>query len=202
VAQLTTTVLSTINAGTILTDGVDVKVGYRWQNDLGDFRLALDYTHVRQYRLKDVPGLELGLLESGKFDAAGTTGDGSLVRSLPDNRGSVSLFWSQEQHDVSVITRLIGSYRDLSYENTWTLGSDSVRALARKQIASYQSWDLQYSYSHDWDNTRFGSAVMTLGVLDAFNAEVPHREDGVVNYDASVFDGRGRRLYARVLLQL
>jgi len=202
VAQLTTTVLSTINAGTILTDGVDVKVGYRWQNDMGDFRLALDYTHVRQYRLKDVPGLELGLLESGKFDAAGTTGDGSLVRSLPDNRGSVSLFWSQEQHDVSVITRLIGSYRDLSYENIWTMGSDAVRALASKQIASYQSWDLQYSYSHDWDNTRFGSAVVTLGVLDAFNAEIPHREDGLVNYDASVFDGRGRRLYARVLLQL
>jgi hypothetical protein len=112
------------------------------------------------------------------------------------------LFWSQEQHDVSVITRLIGSYRDLSYENIWTMGSDAVRALASKQIASYQSWDLQYSYSHDWDNTRFGSAVVTLGVLDAFNAEIPHREDGLVNYDASVFDGRGRRLYARVLLQL
>lgn len=202
VAQLTTTVLSTINAGTIITDGVDMKVGYRWQNDLGDFRLALDYTHVRQYRLIDVPGLELGLLETGVFDAAGTTGDGSLVRSLPDNRGSVSLFWSREQHDVAVIARMIGSYRDLAYQNTWELGSDAVRALASKQIDSYQSWDLQYSYSHDWGNERLGSAVLTLGVLDAFNAEIPHREDGVVNYDASVFDGRGRRLYARVLLQL
>ncbi len=202
VAQLTTTVLSTINAGTIITDGVDVKIGYDWENTLGNFRLALDYTHVRQYRLIDVPGLELGLLETGVFDAAGTTGDGNLVRSLPDNRGSVSLLWSKERHDVALVTRLIGSYRDLSYQNTWDLGSDEVRALASKQIDSYQSWDLQYSYAHDWADSRFGSTVLTLGVLDLFNARVPYREDGVVNYDASVFDGRGRRLYARVLMQL
>ena len=209
VAQLTTTVLSTINAGTIITDGVDVKIGYAWDNGLGNFRLALDYTHVRQYRLIDVPGLELGLLETGEFDAAGTTGDGNLVRSLPDNRGSVSLFWSRERHDVALVTRLIGSYRDLAYQNVWDRGSDEVRALVSKQIDSYQSWDLQYSYAHDWSDTRLGSAVLTLGVLDLFNARIPYREIGdvsndasVANYDASVFDARGRRLYARLLLQL
>lgn len=202
IAQLTTTVLSTINAGTIITDGVDITLGYAWQHALGDFRLALDYTHVRQYRLIDVPGLELGLLETNVFDAAGTTGDGNLVRSLPDNRGTVSLFWSRAQHDVTLISRMIGSYRDLSYQNTYDTGSDQVRALASKQIDSYQSVDLQYSYLHSWNNARYGNTVLTLGVLDAFNAVLPYREDGLVNYDASVFDGRGRRLYARVLLQL
>ncbi len=201
IAELTTTELSTINAGTIITDGADVKLGYVWNNRGGQFRLGLDYTHVRQYKLIDVPGLELGLLETGVFDAAGTTGDGNLVRSLPDNKGNISLNWTRNRHGFVAITRLIGSYRDLTYQNTYENGNDLVRSLVRKEIDSYQSWDFQYSYTLDWAKENLGTSVFSVGVLDAFNAEVPYREDGVSNYDASVFDGRGRRLYARALLQ-
>ncbi len=201
-AALVTTVLSTINAGSIVADGVDVKMSYAWQTNWGRMRLALDYTHVRQYTLSDVPGLELGLLETGVFDAAGTTGDGNLVRSLPDNKGNISFNWSRDNHSVSVITRLIGSYQDLSYQNTFENGNDLVRSLAREQIDSYQSWDLQYNYTHQWNNPGWGNAVFTVGALDAFNAELPYREGGASNYDAVVFDGRGRRLYVRALFQL
>lgn len=208
-AELSTTVLSTINAGTILSDGVDLKLAYGWESALGRFRLGVDYTHVRQYKLIDVPGLELGLLESGVFDAAGTTGDGNLVRSLPDNRGNINLNWSQGQHSATAITRLIGSYRDLAYASTYETGNDLVRSAVSKEIASYQSWDFQYSYAMTWAQQRGLRSVFTLGVLDAFNAALTYRESGetlydsslVSNYDASVFDGRGRRLYARALLQ-
>jgi hypothetical protein len=47
-----------------------------------------------------------------------------------------------------------------------------------------------------------GTTIFTVGALDAFNATIPYRGVGDINYDAGVFDGRGRRLYARVLLQL
>jgi len=201
-AALITTVLTTINAGSIIADGFDAKMSYRWDTDYGRFGLGMDFTHVRQYKLIDVPGLELGLLETGKFDAAGTTGDGNLVRSLPDNKGNISFNWSQNNHSVTVITRLIGSYEDLAYQNTFENGNDLVRALARKKIDSYQSWDLQYNYAHQWANANWGSAIFTVGALDAFNADLPYREGGASNYDAVVFDGRGRRLYARALLQL
>ncbi len=204
-ADLTTTQLSAVNAGNITADGIDIKLGYTWTNDWGRFRAGLDYTHVRQYKLENVPGLELGLLETGVFDAAGTTGDGNLVRSLPDNKGNASLSWMRNNHAVSVITRVIGSYRDLSYENTFATGNDTVRSLVSKTIDSYQSWDLQYSYTHQWANDRLGTTILTVGALDAFNADLPYRENrtaGAINYDASVFDGRGRRLYARVLMQL
>jgi iron complex outermembrane receptor protein len=194
--------LSTINAGEIIVDGIDLRIGYSWNNDWGLFRAGLDYTHVRQYTLSDVPGLELGLLETGVFDAAGTTGDGNLVRSLPDNKGNASLSWMRGSHGVSVITRMIGSYRDLSYENTYATGNDTVRSLVSKSIDSYQSWDLQYNYTHQWANDNFGTTIVTVGALDAFNADLPYREAGSINYDASVFDGRGRRLYLRVLMQL
>ena len=165
-------------------------------------RLSLDYTHVNKYELQDVPGLELGLLETGVFDAAGTTGDGNLVRSLPDNKGNIALSWMQGNHGVSVITRLIGSYEDLTYNNLMETGNDVVRAAASREIDSYQSWDMQYNYTHEWANQRFGTTVFTIGVLDAFNAELPHREGSTAKYDAGVFDGRGRRIYARALMQL
>jgi outer membrane receptor protein involved in Fe transport len=199
---LTTTVLSTINAGTITADGVDLKIGYTWNNDWGRFRASMDYTHVRQYRLNDVPGLELGLLETGVFDAAGTTGDGNLVRSLPDKKGNISLSWMQDNHSAAIITRFIGSYRDLAYDNEFRTANDQVRALLTRRIDSYRSVDLQYSFTHEWANERLGTTIFTVGALDAFNATIPYREAGGINYDAGVFDGRGRRLYARVLLQL
>lgn len=199
---LTTTVLSTINAGEITADGVDLKVAYSWESDWGRFRASADYTHVRQYLLQNVPGLELGLLETGVFDAAGTTGDGNLVRSLPDNKGNISLSWMNNNHGAAIITRFIGSYTDLAYDNTFRTANDQVRAVMKRTIDSYQSVDLQYNYTHQWANERLGTTVFTVGALDAFNADIPYRESGAINYDAGVFDGRGRRLYARVLLQL
>ena len=66
-ANLITLTLRAINAGQIEADGVDVKLGYSWDNDLGRFRISTDYTHVRQYKLLDVPGLELGLNDTGVF---------------------------------------------------------------------------------------------------------------------------------------
>ena len=80
-ANLITLTLAAINAGQIEADGADVKLGYTWNTDAGRFRISADYTHVRQYVLKGVPGLELGLQDTGLFDAAGTSGNGLHVTS-------------------------------------------------------------------------------------------------------------------------
>jgi hypothetical protein len=70
-----------------------------------------------------------------------------------------------------------------------------------KSISSYQTWDLQYRYTHSWANADLGTTVITAGLLDAFNEELPYRESSGLNYDAGVFDGRGRRFYVRALWQ-
>jgi hypothetical protein len=124
------------------------------------------------------------------------------VRSLPDNKGNISLSWMQSQHSAAVITRFVGSYQDLAYDNTFRTANDAVRAVMKPVVDSYQSVDLQYNYTHQWSNERLGTTIFTVGALDAFNATIPYRESGAINYDAAVFDGRGRRLYARVLMQL
>ena len=74
--------------------------------------------------------------------------------------------------------------------------------MLKPTINSYTSMDIQYNYTHQWANERLGTTTFTVGALDAFNATIPYREAGGINYDAAVFDGRGRRVYARVLLQL
>src|SRR5690606_6293248 len=193
-----------INAGEVTSDGVDLKIAYVWDNSYGRFRIATDFTYVNQYKLKNVPGLELGLRETGIFDAAGTTGDGLLVRSLPDKKGSISLSWMSGtgKHAVSVINRHVGSYRNLQYQDTWDNGNDYVRSVVNRTISSYNSVDLQYNYTHQWSNQRLGTTVFTVVALDAFNSSLPFHYNGSLNYDAYQFDGRGRRLYMRVLMQL
>ncbi len=202
-AGLTTLFLSTINAGEIESDGVDLKLGYQWNTNFGRFNAGLDYTWVRQYKLVDVPGLELGLVESGVFDAAGTTGDGLLVRSLPDHKGSLRLNWSSQDlsHSITAITRYIGSYDDLTYQNNFEDGNDYVRSIITPEVGSYSSVDLQYNYNHEWANPDLGSATFTVGALDAFNASLPFRYAGNLNYDAYVHNGTGRQFYARALFR-
>ena len=200
-ANLITLTLAAINAGEIEADGIDMKLGYTWDNDWGRFRASMDYTHVRQYKLIDVPGLELGLLDTGKNDAAGTSGNGLHVRSLPDNKGNLTFSWNRDSHGVTLINRHIGSYQDLSYDFAFETGNDLVRSLLTTTIDSYSTWDIQYRYAHDWGNANLGSTVFTVGVLDMFDEDLPYREVGGLNYDATVFDPRGRRIYARALWQ-
>jgi len=198
-ATLITLTLAAINAGQITADGIDMKMGYNWDNDWGRFRLSMDYTHVNQYKLIGVPGLELGLNDTGKLDAAGTSGNGLHVRSLPDNKGNITLSWQQDRHGVTVINRHIGSYQDLDHDFAYATGNDLVRSLLRTKIDSYDTWDIQYRYAHDWGNARLGTTNFTVGILDMFDEELPYRESRGLNYDANVFDPRGRRLYARAL---
>ena len=141
------------------------------------------------------------LFRSYVFDAAGTTGDGNIVRSLPDNKGTLTMSWQRDNHGVSLINRHIGSYRDLAYQTAYEAGSDFTRSMLDEKIDSYNTWDFQYRYSKDWGG-RVGSTNFSLGVLDMFNEDIPYREVGGRDYDTVVFDGRGRRIYARVLWQL
>ncbi|MEX0962494.1 MAG: TonB-dependent receptor [Pseudohongiellaceae bacterium] len=200
-ANLITLTLRAINAGEIEADGIDVKLGYNWENDWGRWRASIDYTHVNQYKLIGVPGLEDGLLSTGKLDGAGTTGDGLLLRSLPDNKGNLTLSWQRDRHGVTVINRHIGSYQDLAFDSVIETANPLVASLASPKIDSYDTWDIQYRYAHDWGNSNLGSTVFTVGALDVFNETVPFRETtgGSLRYDGNVFDPRGRRLYARAL---
>ena len=61
--DLVTLTLKAINAGQITAYGIDLKAGYSFSNDLGQFAANLTYTHVRQYEFSGVPGMINGLLD-------------------------------------------------------------------------------------------------------------------------------------------
>jgi outer membrane receptor protein involved in Fe transport len=199
VAGLNTLTLAAVNAGKIEAQGADLKAGYRFSNDLGNFSANLTYTHVQKYVLTDVPGMGNGLANSGVFDAAGTTGDGNLVRSMPDNRGTLVLNWRNGNQGLTLINRHWGSYQELFYAQAMPVSNAYVQARLTPEIGSYNQWDAQYNYNHTWGNSNLGSTTFTVGLLDALNKDVPLRELNGLGYDAGVLDGRGRRWYMRAL---
>ena len=199
VANLVTLTLAATNVGEIEAQCVDLKAGYSFSNDLGNFSANLTYTHVQKYEFSGVPGMTNGLLDTGVYDAAGTTGDGNLVRSMPDNRGTLVLNWRNGNQGLTLINRHWGSYRELGYEQALGVSNDYRKARLTSEIGSYNQWDAQYNYNHTWGNSNLGSTTFTVGLLDALNKDVPLRELGSLGYDAGVLDGRGRRWYMRAL---
>ena len=196
-ASLVTITLPATNSGGIVVDGIDLKAGYTWDNDWGRFRVAAEFTHVRQYDVSDIPGLENGLAETGRLDAAGTTGQAPIVRSVPDNRGNINFSWTKDAHRLTVINRHIGSYDVLDFQARLVTSSDALIPFLKPKVESYQTWDLNYSYTHNWGNSNLGSTNFTVGMIDAFNQDLPQFR--LQTFDQSVFDGRGRRIYARAL---
>jgi outer membrane receptor protein involved in Fe transport len=198
-ANLVTLTLAATNVGQIEAQGVDLKAGYSFSNDLGNFSANVTYTHVQKYEFSGVPGMTKGLLDTGIYDAAGTTGDGNLVRSMPDNRGTLVLNWRNGRQGLTLINRHWGSYRELGYNQAVPVSNAYVQARLTPEIGSYNQWDAQYNYNHTWGNSNLGSTTFTVGLLDALNKDVPLRELSSLGYDAGVLDGRGRRWYVRAL---
>jgi hypothetical protein len=177
---------------------VDLSAGYTWQNDYGTFRAGLDYTHVDEF-IVDIPGLELGLQATGVMDAAGVDGEQNIVRAVPDNKATASFSWSRDNHRVSVFNRITGSFKILGHDDYMSNPntSDVNKKFAQSSTDSYSQWDMQYSYTADLAND--SRAILTVGVIDATDEDVPlHRRQ---SYNSSVYDPRGRRWYARLLWQ-
>jgi outer membrane receptor protein involved in Fe transport len=196
---LITLALPAVNAGNIDVQGIDLRAGYAWDNDWGRFNVGLTFTHIDEYGVSGIPGLELGLQQTGNFDAAGGDGEGLIVREVPDNKGTLSFSWARDNHRVSVFNRHVGSYQVLGHRAYIAEDQRTAEDLlyARSQVASYDTWDLQYTYNHQWANDRLGATNFTLGVIDLTNSAVPlYRRN---TFDQTVYDGRGARWYARAL---
>ncbi len=200
VGDLVNVLRGNINAGEITTDGVDVKLGYNWDTSFGQFLLGLDYTFINQYTIS-APGYEAGLLGTGVFDAAGTSGDGgAIARAMPDHRGNMTLSWSRGSHSAAAIGRVIGSYQYLAYDSVISnpTYSQAFRDAVTPTIPSYTTLDLSYTYRGALGASKTGFSI-TGAVIDVFEEDVPYINTigGAAGtgfqYDGTVYDIRGRR---------
>lgn len=179
-----------VNAGEIVTDGLDVKISYGWDTSFGYFWAGTDYTFVNQYTISNLPGLETGLLSTGIFDAAGTSGDGAVVRAIPDHKGSATLAWNKGSHSAAAVARFVGAYDYLAYDQVVANSAPLIADAAKPKMASYQTLDLSYTYT-----TEFAPAKLSItgAIMDVFEEDMPYCATCFNQYDGTVYDPRGRR---------
>ncbi|MEM7098574.1 MAG: TonB-dependent receptor [Pseudomonadota bacterium] len=171
-----------INAGKLETDGVDVNFTYQWGNSAGTFIADGRLNYIREFVVSDFPGGQ------PDFDAAGFTNNDPtrrLTRSMPDLRGNLGLSWFRDNHSARINMRYIGSYEDNGAPNN-IIGDGDLDA--------YYAFDLNYTYAWQLDSAE---VLLSIGAIDLFDADLPELKNAN-GTDLSVFDPRGRRVYASI----
>jgi len=180
-----------INAGKIDTSGIDLLASYTFDAG-GLWTLQLDWNHILEFKPSDIPGFENGILSTGVTDGAGTTGDGSIIRSMPDNKGNFMVNYNRGNHNVTGFVRYIDGYDNLGAV-AFNSGANPPKTVLGEKIKSWTTLDLQYNYRWQWGNA--GPLSLTLGIINATDEDPPVRDDFDQGYDSVTHDPRGRRFY-------
>ena len=184
-----------INAGSIETSGIDIAANYTLEADIGLWNLGLNWSHIIEFVLDDIPGVENGILDTGRKDAAGSTGDGSIARSMPDDKANLTINFSRNDHSVTGIVRYMNSYDNIGVQ-VFNSGSNPPKTVMSETIDSFVTLDLQYNYQWQWGE---GNPLsFTVGAINALDEDPPKRDDYDQGYDSTVVDPRGRRFYMRL----
>jgi len=184
-----------INAGSIDTSGLDLLATYVLDSSFGIWTFALDWNHVIEFVPSNIPGFEDGILGTGVTDGAGTTGDGSIIRSMPDNKGNFTLNFTRGNHSATGIVRYIDGYDNLGAQ-VFNSGSNPPKTVFDEKIKSWTTLDVQYNFRWQWGDA--GPLSMTIGMINATDEDPPKRDDTNQGYDSTTFDPRGRRYYLRL----
>jgi outer membrane receptor protein involved in Fe transport len=188
---------NSINAGGIETSGVDITASYAIDASYGTWNLGLNVNRILEFVPSDIPGFENGILGTGVRDAAGTSGDGSVVRSMPDTRANVTVNFNRSNHSVTGILRYISGYDNLQAQ-VFNGGANPPKTVFGTSIDQFVTLDLQYNYQWSWGQAREPLAF-TLGMVNATDEDPPRRDDFNSGFDSTAVDPRGRRFYMRAM---
>ena len=174
-----------INTGAVETSGIDFSLAYQFEGLGANWLVDGNMNWIHKFKVKDFP------VGQPDFDAAGFINRGPtrrLVQSMPDLKGTIGLNWLYDNHTARVAMRFIGAYND-----------DSVPALQlEEEFDPYFAFDLNYTYTI---NTSSGDLTLSAGAIDLFDADLPRVFNGA-GTDVSVFDQRGRRLFASMTYRM
>lgn len=165
-----------INAGSVLTDGLDLAASYALPaGRLGKLSLGVNATWIRTFRIQ----LDAS---SAPFDAVGSRNFNNPFRSTPQWRGNTSLGWSHGAHSANLTARFIDSY---------------LNDQGNTPIASWTTFDAQYALM--LPDFFAGTTTFTVGANNLLGKDPPSLGDKIrPGYDDVVHDVRGRILYAQV----
>lgn len=172
--------------------GLDLLATYTVDSRVGIWTFGLDWNHILEFVPSDIPGFENGLLGTGITDAAGTTGDGSIARSMPDNKGNLMVNFINGNHSVSGFLRYIDGYKNLGAQ-VFNSGANPPKTVMSEKIASWTTLDLQYNFRWFWGEG--GPLSFSVGVINVGDENPPRRDDFGQGFDSTTADPRGRRFY-------
>ncbi|WP_198683554.1 TonB-dependent receptor domain-containing protein [Peristeroidobacter agariperforans] len=165
-----------INAGSVLTQGVDLAASYElpWRR-LGEFALGVNATWLHRF--------DIQLDEnSPKIDGRGNRNFTNPFRSTPVWRANTSLSWHSGAHDANLTVRYIDSYRN-DQGNT--------------EVADWTTLDAQYAFT--LSNLLASKTTLTIGANNLLDEDPPSLGDRIrPGYDDVVHDVRGRIAYAQI----
>ena len=169
-----------VNAGSIETDGLDLRVGYTLDTDAaGAFSADLAGTWVTTFDVTETQGGPV-------VDRLGNRNTQSFTRPTPEVRGNLTLGWEKGPHRLTGIVRHTDSYRD---DLNGDAGIDSLTTL-----------DLQYALTLDGalgGTLGDGRTQLRIGAINVTDEDPPFVFDRG-GYDPLVADPRGRLVYVGV----
>ena len=185
------------NADSADISGIDLNLGYRWDNSWGNWRAGLQVAYFDEYEVTS---------NGVTYDGVGNYNSQTPVaRPLAEWKANGTLSWSKDNHRAYMIVKHIDELESDIPAGTRGFfgavaalaGNPSIqRDLRDTKIESMTTVDVQYTYS--FGETAFMSdANVTLGIQNVFDEEPPVISV-VTAYDGRLHDGRGRIWFARV----
>ncbi len=172
-----------LNLGATNVDGVDADLRYRLPTDkMGTFTFGLVGTYFTKYEIEQTDGSFLSVVSTVSPIVNGAGG------VVPRWHHYLSLGWNVGPWEAVIAQNFQTKYTDLT---------GNVAGAPDHEVASYQTFDLQGSYS-GIDNLK-----IAVGLRNAFDRDPPYSNVGGSNYfqagyDPGYADPRGRFVYGTV----
>ena len=166
-----------INASSVETDGIDVNISYAWETNVGQFKVATDWSHFLNYDLRTSA-------TSAEVEGAGSLNGANFARPVPEWRGNLSGNWAYNNHTAYVVARYIDSYLD-----------DTAGGA---KIGSHTTVDVRYTYT--LNNLLGGDdseTTLSIGSINLFDRDPPPVAT-FIGFDVLTHDPRGRMVYVNL----
>ena len=196
-----------VNANSADISGVDISASYSWSTGLGDWRVGLQSAWVLEYEV-EVPNDDGSVTV---YDAVGQYNDRNPVaRPLPEFKLNGTLSWNYNQHRAHLLVKHVDGVDygiDLAthpagavaryYRVTVTIahGADAANDFFTRDIDSFTTMDLQYTYSLG-ELSFITDSRVTFGIQNLTNEEPPWVPVNT-GFDATLHDPRGRIWFLR-----
>ena len=185
--------------------GFDTSINYAFDadeipyigGDYGQFNIGLDATYIDAYDYTSFTGKEIKGAGNRNYRVA-------AVPPTPRIKANARLAWSMNNHSVVLYGRYLHGLNNVRDGDPFSSTSPGTRGFfsllgvtnpTPDRIASYTTWDLQYSVS--LESFFDGETSVQLGVINAGDRE-PQPLVTLGGLETSLYDPRLRTFYARL----